>query len=970
MNFRLTHRLIAAVVFIISAVQFFVTGQPSVSFWDPGEISAAAYGLQVPHPPGGPLFLLVGRFFYMLPFPGDLGLRMNVVSFLSSAFSVLFLYLIAVKLINTYKGREPQNPLEAWGTYLSAAIGALAFSFSDTFWFSGVESNYFAASTLLFSAVVWLMMDWHEKADQPHAARYLIMIAYLIGLSAGVHLMSVLTIVSVAMVFIFRKYVEDDEACRKSWYLFLVHAAVLLFIALVMWNGEVTTRPPSPDETHLYDLKFIRTMLIVSAIIVGIFWKRVFTRNSFYFPIAFGAIALGIAYPGIIKILPTSLLKLAQDDIELGLFILIAFLGLLGYAAWWFAKHQRNVLSMAIVAVMMVIFGFTTYTMIVIRANKGTPMNENNPRTFSGLVTYLNREQYGDFPMFKRRWSSEAHHAGIYDAKKYPTDLSFFWKYQMDHMFNRYVFWNFIGRESFEQDAGVDWSKLFGIPFVLGLLGVYFHFRKDWKMASVFLLLFIFMGYLIAFYQNQQESQPRERDYFYPGAYFVFALWIALGIRGLLDLLEEKIGAKPSFRPAMIGVLALGALFVPLRMLQVNYHTHDRSRNWVPYDFSYNMLQSCAPNSILFTNGDNDTFPLWFLQDVKGIRRDVRIVNLSLVNTGWYIRQMKYAEPYGDAKIDMSLSDEAIDRLARNGLAQWDPQVITVPVSDSAIAQYGVTDTSVIRTKSISFTMPNTMQFGKVKVIRVQDVMVREIVEHNTWMRPIYFALTCAEDSKIGLGDYLEMEGLAQRLVPQKKPYDRSIEYVNEPVLRANLFDDSQEYSDTYRPGFKYRGLSDKRVFLDENETNLTRNYRSSYIRLALYYLYADKDSARCVKSLDRMELVMPRDVVDMDYRLAFDIANIYNAAGATGKFREMTQDVEKVALQKLAENPTDVSSYYNPYVILTEIYDRNGEYDKAAAVLERLVPYYPKDANLQKRIQYYRSFSGAGKDTAAAHPQ
>jgi len=281
-----------------------------------------------------------------------------------------------------------------------------------------------------------------------------------------------------------------------------------------------------------------------------------------------------------------------------------------------------------------------------------------------------------------------------------------------------------------------------------------------------------------------------------------------------------------------------------------------------------------------------------------------------------------------------------------------------------------VTDTAVIHRNAISFLMPNTMQFGKVKVIRVQDVMVREIVQHNTWSRPIYFALTCADDTKIGLGQYLEMEGLAQRLVPQPKPYDRSIEYVNAPAMKANLFDEGKDYSTSYRPGFRFRGLDDKRVFLDENESNLTRNYRSAYIRLALFDLYAGNDSAQCIRTLDRMEQVMPRDVVEMDYRLAFDVANVYSAAGATGKFREIAVDVERTALARLEENPGDVNTYYNPYVLLTEIYDRTGQYDKAASILERLTQYYPKDPNLAKRIAYYRDLANKGKDTTSQTPR
>jgi len=969
MNFKLFNKVAAAAVFVISFLQYIITVQPTVSFWDCGEFIAAGYSLQVPHPPGAPLFLLLGRLFSMIPLGLNTGLQVNLISVLSSAASVFFLYLIAVKVIENFKGKTPQTALDGISTYIAAAIGALSLSFSDTFWFNGTEAEVYAASTVLFAGITWLMMLWNEKADERDNEKYLIMIAYLVGLSTGVHLMSVLAIVPVVMVVLFKKYVEDDEACKKTGYIFLGHAAVVLLIAVSLWASQKSNTPPTPEEYQEFDSKFKMFMAGISALIMGVFWKKIFNRNSFYLPLIIGGIALMVTYPGIVKVLPSLIETIGGNNIIVDIAVIVVMLAVIGFLIHWSVKNNKPTLNLAFMTFLFAVLGFTTYAMVIIRSNQQPPMNENEPNDFTELVSYLNREQYGDFPTFKRRFTTEPHQTEVYT--NYTSDLNFFWKYQMNHMFNRYLFWNYVGREGWDQDQGVDWGQLFGIPLFLGLFGIYYHFRKDWKMASVFMVMFIFMGYLTAFYQNQQQPQPRERDYFYVGAFFVYSIWIALGVKGLVELVNEQIKSASAARIATYAVLGLGVVFVPVRMATTNWFTHDRSGNYVPWDYSYNLLQSCAPNAVLFTNGDNDTFPLWYLQDVEGVRRDVRIANLSLLNTPWYIKQLKNTEPYGSEKVAISYSNPEIERLE---VVRWEPQNVSLPVPadvlnkytvqsstpersvPESIMKYGTIDSSVVKSGKLNFRMNNTISFGEIKAIRVQDIMVKNIVESNKWQRPIYFAVTCSEDSKIGLQDYLIMEGLAYRLVPVKrKP---NYEFINEELMKKQLFEENPDFSYDYKPGFKFRGLNNPDIFFDENHARLSQNYRSSFIRLAVHYLYNESNNQMCINTLDEMEKKIPSDIIEIPYPYMFEISQLYNTAGAKAQYINMANKIEKIALNQLENNPNDVSGYYNPYRVLSEIYGNQKKYNKAVDLFTRLQKLYPDDQGVRNELERYRTLA------------
>jgi len=962
MNESRLQKIIGAIVFLIAAFTYFSTVQPSVSFWDCGEFIASSFSMQVPHPPGTPFFLILGRFLSMIPFAENIGLRVNTITVLSSAFTILFLYLIIIKTIENFTDSKNRTFTEALGTYLAAAIGALSLAFADTFWFNAVEAEVYALSTLFIAVVVWLMMLWNERADQPDNEKYLIMIAYMIGLSTGVHLMAVLSIVPIVIVIMFRKYQLDEIELKKSAKIFMIHAAIILLVAAALWSTLTGTIPPSPEEYKEVDTRFLMIFIAVSAIFIGVFWKKIFHKNSFYLPLIFGGIALMVVYPGIVKHVPNLISSIGGTNTFMDAVIFAAILGLLGYLIYWSTKERKETLNLLSKSFLFALLGFTTYTMIIIRANQDPPINLNSPKTFPEVVSYLNREQYGDFPTFKRRFSQEPHQQGIYT--NYSSDLDFLIRYQMNHMFHRYLLWNYVGRESTVQDAGVEWTQFFYIPLLLGIWGLFFHFKKDWRMASAFLVMFIFLGYLTAFYQNQQQPQPRERDYFYVGAFFVYSLWIGIGIKGILEVLKQALKNPQQYKIAFYAVIVFGFLLVPFNMAKTNWFTHDRSRNYVPWDYSYNLLQSVAPNAVIFTNGDNDTFPLWYLQDVEGVRRDVRIANLSLLNTDWYIKQLKNTAPYNSMKVKFTFSDAEIDRL---GPMRWNPKKMSVPVPANVYEQFGVTDSSVIKNGEITWLMKNTVTFGNINAVRVQDLAVLDIIQANNWKRPIYFAVTCSEKSKIGLSDYLKMEGLAFRLVPYK--VGSYYESVDEELMKKQLFDEPDGYSREYQPGFKFRGLNDPTIFMDENHRRLTINYRNAFIRLALHYLYVKNDNAMTIKTLDKMEEKIPHDIIPMDYRLLNDVANIYWSAGAKETYKDLVKVVEEKCLALIDKNPANIRGDYNPYFMLKQIYDNLGEYSKFVEVLKKLQAVRPGDTSVQELIEEYKS-KISRKDTSELNKQ
>jgi hypothetical protein len=896
-------RITGAAVFLISFFTYFSTVQPSVSFWDCGEFVATAYTLGVPHPPGAPFFLILGRFVGMiLPFVSDLALRVNLISVTASALTVLFLFLISIRLITKWRG-SPKSVVDYLVLYGSSAVGALSLNFSDTFWFNAVEAEVYASSMFFVSCVVWLGMIWYERADTPGSEKYLVLAAYLMGLSIGIHQLSLLAFFTISMFVYFRYY--EYELKRFTYF-----AIVSVLAFFVIYPGIINWIPDVLD----------------------------------------GSFALGP-----IDIADSDLLRVSP---------IILILALI-YGIYYSVKHKNRILNLAMLSTFLIIAGYSTYMQVLIRASAKTAVNENNPDTMARFVSYMNREQYGEAPpILKRRWSTEPQHQDRY--REYTSDWDYFTRYQLGEMYLRYLGWNFIGRAGDVQGAPValfkrvsGWSagrgfpnRYFALPFLLGLLGLFYHFKRDWKFALSFLALFVVTGLALVVYFNMAEPQPRERDYFYVGSFFVFSLWIGMGTASALEYLERRLKGYKHLVPTMSVSLGLIAFIVPVNMGVRNYFDHSRSKNFVPWDYSYNMLQSCDKDAVLFTNGDNDTFPLWYLQEVEHVRTDIRVANLSLLNTPWYILQLKNEEPHGAKKVAMSLTDDQIESLGN--LIPWSARDIDIPVPKEVFAEYGVTDTSITHKGKITFNMPpalqGTNQRGqKVGALRVQDYLVHDIVQNAKWERPVYFAVTVSPDGEIGLDNYLRMEGLAAKVTPVRSTNRLAM---NESAIHESLFNEPQEFYREPHRGFRFRGLNDPTIYFDDNDRGLMANYRNAFMRLAYYYGNAIDDTAKVVETLDMMEKRIPRSIFPMDYRLLSDMARFYSFAGRTKTYNEIADELEKTCWALIDAGQGSATDYYNPYQVLIEIYGERKDYGKEKEVLQRVQVRFPNDPTLKTRIR------------------
>jgi hypothetical protein len=571
------------------------------------------------------------------------------------------------------------------------------------------------------------------------------------------------------------------------------------------------------------------------------YYKRYdFKLKSFVIMVIITIIVMFAVYPGMVLYMPQIALNFGVAGLA-GFFILI-ILGTL-----WAMNNNKHLASFAFLSIFLITIGYSTYATIYIRSNLNPNIDENNPETVENFIKYINREQYGEHNPLDRTniWKTSP------NGKQYKSVGDFFWNYQINKMYVRYFLWQFVGMDEDE----VNWStkQFWALPFLLGLVGLFWHFRRDPKHALAVFALFFATGLLIIFYLNQPDPQPRERDYSYVGSFFAFSVWIGLGYAGVLDMIREfffKEKEKLSLSLMSIVMVAL-MLIVPVNMLAKNYHSHDRSGNYVAFDYSYNMLMSCEPNGILFTNGDNDTFPLWYLQEVENIRTDVRIVNLSLLNTDWYIRQLRDLDP----KVPMRISEAQLDRL---GLIPWETRKYSIKVPKKVgeqaqgdfIEHFSFAPIDV--PDQITFKIEPTMNTRYGSVLRTQDHMILNIITANKWRKPIYFAVTVPRSNLLSeLADYMRMDGLVLKLVPFKNWQ------ISPTHLQKNLTE-----------VYNYRGLNDASVFYNENILGLLQNYRTAFIQLAEYYARTGSDPEALKQLMYTMEEKIPADIIPWTSRI------------------------------------------------------------------------------------------------------
>lgn len=960
---KLWHRIFAVLSFLTAFITYSLTVQPSVPFWDCGEFSAASVWQQVPHPPGAPLFLMIGKLFHvLLPF-GDPGWRINMAAVTSAAFTVLLTYLISVKLINNLREEKNGSLGDKIAVYGSSFIAAAALTFSDTMWFNSVESEVYATSLLFVAVIVWLMMKWHEKADEEGHEKYLMLIAYLMGLSTGVHLLSLLTVFSIALLVYFRKY----EFNLKSFLIMGAIAVVVFFLIypiIVKWiPAFLAGHSPSRNAAREYSI-----------------------NDSFF-----------LQFIAILSIIAAM------------------------YGLWRGVKRGNSTLALVTSSFLLIILGYTTYTQILLRSNANPPMNENEPKNFTKLSSYLGREQYGDAPFWPRRYQTEDYFIARYEKKddkgEYlygrwiaPTrkevqrndgstitvpdfakinagaEIAYLLKYQINHMYIRYFLWNFVGRSSDAQDAGVAFIstkeaeslnynsgysgmfpiRFFALPLIFGLIGLFFHFKRNPKMATVYLIMFLLLGVLAAIQQNQQDPQPRERDYFYAGSFLVFCLWIGMGAYSLI----VSIAKKNVSTAIAAGVVAGSFLLVPLNMAVGGWKMHSRAGDYIPFDYSYNILQSLEPNAIVFTNGDNDTFPLWFLQDVMGVRRDVRIVNLSLGNTLWYVDQLKNREPWGAKRIPLSFDDDSLrrdDETDPRALSYdfGEPREIAIPVRREILAKY-TNDPKILADGKFRFTwtgQPYQEVEGKmIHLFRVQDKVILDILQQTRFERPVYFSNTVGGDAFAGLEPFFRYEGMAMRICPVPQSVG-GVERVDLNVMEKCLMnvDNSNNFSTTPKYGFKFRNLNNMDVYYDEVHRRLMQSYRQLFTVYAANLMTNKANSSKAVAALDKMnELISPTQF-PMHQETIFRIAQIYREAGAQAKAK-IYADLGLKTINRILNSPdlrneaimmeTVGRVYYGAHRIQAEFYKMKGDWAGARRALDELYAV-TKGARDQYASQY-----------------
>jgi len=975
MQFNKINNLVGWAVCLIACTVYVMTAEPGGSFWDCGEFVSSCFKLQIPHPPGAPLFVLLGRIF-IIAFGDDpmtAARAVNIMSALASGFTILFLFWTITHFARRIAGVKISDTLTAsqvWTIMGAGAVGALAYTFSDSFWYSAVEGEVYALSSFFTAIVFWSILKWEAHADEPGADRWIVFIFFLMGLSIGVHLLNLLTIPAIVMVYYFRRRERFPYAMLRTWFFRLLAIGAVLGIvgALFIANSEASEEAPL-DGT-------MAALVMLGAIVaLGIFFllekynkekKEIYGGTYIFFLLS--CMILGFT---LFVVIPYSIKAAGYfDRVFVNSFGLPFFAGfafffvLLGLAIRFglmqAAKRGWQYLTLALWSIVFLLIGYSSYVTTMLRSNADPSVDMYNVDNPMSLVGYLGRDQYGDFPLvygakftarpyslknngmryqksgdkyveigedkkymyraedkmvFPRVWdaSNDQYHAdyyaqvldigknkdGSYDTEPTQRDnLAFFTSYQVYFMYFRYFMWNFSGKQNDNQGFYVanlrdgNWitginlidniiygdqnkmpeslknnkahNRLFMLPLILGLLGLFFHFRRHEADAWINVLLFFFTGFAIILYLNQPGNQPRERDYAYVGSFYAFAVWIGLGVMQVNDWLSRKI--SKAVAASLATLLCLVA--VPALMAQQEWDDHDRSQKKLPGDLARDYLESCAPNAILFSYGDNDTYPLWYAQEVEGVRPDVRVVNFSLLGIDWYINQLRYKVNQSDS-IDVIWSRQQIEGSKRDyvfynpvpsipedryydledvmrnyvGSDDKDKTVegrdegffntfpvrkMAIPVNIDLVKKNGtVTDRDSVLSE-VRFEIPKN---GLAK----NDLALLNIIAANHWKRPIYFT---NPNTDIGIDPYIRRDGLTYRLVPVKGS-EFNTNWAQDKMMNKFVF-----------------GNADKAgVYFDEENRRHLGTLRTAYAELALSLAAEGRveEAKKAVQKADKM---------------------------------------------------------------------------------------------------------------------
>ena len=1041
-QYRLVDNILGCLAFVIAAFVYCSTIEPTASFWDCPEFITTGYKLEIGHPPGAPFFMLTANLFSQFASdPSQVARMVNIMSALLSATTIMFLFWTITHLTRKLilKDWDALTTGKLIAIEASGMVGALIYTFSDTFWFSAVEGEVYAYSSAFTAIVFWLILKWEDHADEPHSDRWLVLIFFLMGLSIGVHLLNLLCIPAIVLVYCYRRYpnIEVKGSLIALVVSFVVVAAVLYGVI----QGIITVG-------GWFELFFVNTLglpfntgevIYIICLVAAVLWAIYETyqhtsvkRENIAFCLAFGL--LGVPFYGY-----------GWQAFITGVIVLAVLLFVLNYKkvvnkqkVYLVSSRVKNTI---LLCMLMLMIGYSSYALIVIRSTANPPMDENSPEDIFTLGSYLSRSQYGDYPLlygqaytsqvalkndgnvcvpemsegapiysrkekaskdekdsyfvvshhnkyvyaqnmlFPRMWDSnhtqdyESWMGGVdgtevpYDrcgemiSVKMPTqidNIKFFLSYQCNFMYWRYFMWNFAGRQNDIQGNGElehgnwitgfkwfdnwrlgDQSKLpdslkankghnvfYCMPLLLGLIGLFwqaFRGRRGIRQFWVVFFLFFMTGLAIVIYLNQTPVQPRERDYAYAGSFYAFAIWCGMGVAAIIDILKKKFHID---NVAVTALASLVCLLVPVQMASQTWDDHDRSGRYTCRDFGANYLMTLQDqgNPIIFTNGDNDTFPLWYNQEVEGVRTDARVCNLSYLQTDWYIDQMKrpaynspslpiswprldyctgtneYVEVQPELKQQIldfyKQSPEAarkafgddpfeVSNIMRYWVRSKDADMHVIPTD----TLYVKIDKEAVKRSGMmmaSDTIPDKMVIslkGK-RALYKGDLMMLEMIAHADWTRPIYVALTVGSENYMNLGDNFIQEGLANRITPF---------LTNQPG--AKNFDTEKTYRNVmYR--YKYGGLEKPGLYIDETVLRMCYTHRHIFSQLALH-LIEEGQKAKALKVLQKAEKVLPTYNVPMNYMSGgAEIARAYALLGQKAKAMQTINAVWKDAYQ------------------------------------------------------------------------